>query len=334
MRLLMEIAKGIGLICVLFSSVAARRLTLSVAPNSVEVSSSGNIDVTIGTPGAGPVKLQLVVDLNANGSADGTEPTVHQIELADGVRAAVGGVRNPNVTSDEDGAVNGTIQARVRLAQFPELGRLAGKYIWRATGSDGSSQDQPFTVTQPETGQQISGTVTSNGSAVAYAGVVVLDATADDGEPVGGAYADANGNYTVKVATGSYLVLPTRIGLVTRFEDAPMVEVSASEQATADLTLVASTRLINGFVRKAGSGTAVAGIQVFGESEDGEALALGVTGSNGQFSLPALAGTWLVGISERQVSAYGLIRPADDETVSTSAGNAENVVMELNEPTR
>ena len=329
-----EVAKLIGLVCLTLFSIAARAVTLSVSPSSVDANYTGNIDATIANPGpSGGARLQLVADFNGNGSADATEPVVHDIELTDGAQTVVGGVRNWNVSGDEDGAVNGTIQARLRLAQLPEFGRLVGKYVWRATAGDGSWQEKTFAITQTETGQQISGTVTSNGSAVGYAGVVLLDATNPDSDVMGGVFADANGNYTVKVAAGSYVVIPTRPGLVTRFDDSPMVEVSAGEQATANLTLLAATRTINGVVRKAGSGAVLPGMQIFVEDQDAGMLAIGLSGTNGQFSIPVLSGTWLLEVSEEQLISHGLIGFGEDQLVNTSTGNVENEVLELNEPT-
>lgn len=332
-----NVAKLTEFLCLTFFAVAAQTvqgITLSVSPSSVDANYTGNIDATIGNlGGTEATSLQLVVDLNGNGSADVTEPVVHQIELKDGTRMVVGGVRNWNVTGDEDGVLNGTIQARLRLAQLPEFGRLAGKYVWRATASEGAPQEKAFTVTQVDTGQQISGTVTSNGTAVDHAAVVLLDATKPDSEPVGGVYADANGNYTVKVVPGMYAVIPARLGLVTPLDDAAMVEVSAGQQATADLTLQAATRQISGVVRKTGSGTLLPGIQIFVEDENAGVLAIGVTGTNGQFSIPVLSGTWQVEVSDRQLISYGLIGLGEDPQVSTTAGNAENVVVELSDPT-
>lgn len=321
-------------VCFTLLSYEAGALTLSLSTDSLDASFTGHVEATITNPGGtGGVRLELVVDFNGNGSADATEAVVHQIQLTDGVRMMIGGVRNWNVSGDEDGAVNGTIQTRLRLAQLPEFGRLAGKYVWRATASEGAAQEKAFTITQSETGQKISGTVTSNGSAAGYAAVVLLDATVPDGEPVGGVFADSNGNYTVKVVPGTYMVIPTRVGLVTRLDDAAMVEVSAGQQRTANLTLETATRTISGVVRKAGGGAGLAGMQIFVEDESAGVLAIAVTGTNGQFSIPVLPGIWMVEVSERQLISHGLLGPSEDQHATTSAGNAENVVVELSEPT-
>ena len=83
MSRLANVAKLIALVCLMVFTVAAHAVTLTVSPGSVDANYLGNIDATIVPEAPGGVRLQLVIDFNNNGSADASEPVVHEIELAD-----------------------------------------------------------------------------------------------------------------------------------------------------------------------------------------------------------------------------------------------------------
>ena len=322
-------AKVAALAGMLLCASVAQGVTIGVAPATV-VETEADIEITVGAfGGTTAVRLQNFADLNGNGAVESGEPLVHQISLKDGQSMVIGGVRNVNVSGDEDGLTNGVIRTVVRLAQFPELGRLAGKYVLRATAGDGSSAEQSFTITQATTAQQISGAITSGGAAVPFAAVVLMDASHEDGAPVGGTVSDATGHYVLNVAPGTYALLAAKNGFVYRFDTAPVVEVSAGVSEVANLTLEAASRTISGVVGGPAGTFVVPGIQIFADSEEEGAFAIGLTGENGQFVIPVVEGSWVVEVAERQRASLGYIASGDEVVVSTIVGNAENVRLEL-----
>ncbi|MGZ8938065.1 MAG: carboxypeptidase regulatory-like domain-containing protein, partial [Limisphaerales bacterium] len=132
----------------------------------------------------------------------------------------------------------------------------------------------------------------------------------------------------LNVAPGTYSLVAAKNGFVFRFDTAPVVTVTAGESEVSNLALEAASRTISGVVGGPAGTFVVPGMQIFADSEVG-AFAIGVAGENGQFSVPVVAGEWMIEVTERQLVSLGYISAEEGLPVSTMAGNAENVRVEL-----
>ena len=284
--------------------------SLTVNPPLITNDYVGQVSLTIsGLTPAKTVSVERVIDLNGNGVIDAGEGIIFSFKVTDGQLPIIGGVRNPNVPGDDDGATNGSI--RVDLP-FPNLdgvfGSIAARSIFRI--SDPQNGFSPvmatFEVQQQGQPQGVSGKVTAAAGGAPLSRAFVFLAL-PSGPPIAGVLTDANGNYSFNAAPGSYTVLVINNGFVSD-RTAGAVTVIANQFATKNLALASAGFTISGKISDDASGAGIAGVFVSAETESANNLvAGGLSDANGNYSFPVTAGQWKVSPLESQLAQAGYV---------------------------
>ena len=134
----------IGLVSVATNLFAA---SLTVNPPLVMNDYAGQVSLTISglTPGK-TVLVERFIDANGNGVVDAGDALTFSFKVTDGQVPLIGGVRNPNVPGDDDGATNGSIRVDLPFPNVDEVfGSAAVKFIFRV--SDPQNGFSPVTAT-------------------------------------------------------------------------------------------------------------------------------------------------------------------------------------------
>ena len=299
-----------------------------ISPTTILNDRVGPVSLTISGIAAGQtVLVERFFDENGNGVVDAGERATLSFRVTDGQLPLFGGVRNPNVPGDDDGATNGAI--RVDLP-FPSLDRVfasaVGKFIFRV--SDPLSVFAPvsatFEVQQHVLPQGVSGRVTAASGGAPLAGALVLLGRAT-GDPIAVVQADANGNYSLSAPPGSYLVFALRDGFVSD-RTAGAVTVAANQFATHNLALASAGFVVSGKVSDSGNGAGLAGLFVTAES-DHNLFAGGFTDAAGNYSFSVTADQWRFAPASSQLPQIGYLR-----TERISANTNASGALTLNFP--
>ncbi len=303
---------------------------LTVSPASVAADYKGIVELNItGLTQGQSVLVEKLVDFNGNGVVDGNDTVVESFVVVDGRVTTIGGIRNPNIPGDEDGSINGQIQVKRSMQAASEGDRFIGSYYYRVTGLSAgfSPVKRPFSVTSPNFGQTVSGKITVNGSPLPYAIVAVLVQTGDSSKFAGGTVADANGNYSVSVKPGGYLVLPLTPGYIGAFSSSAQVAVSAGVNATLNVAVTPATRTLSGKIVDAIDGTGLPNLQMFFSDENNATI--GWTDNQGNFSVGVGVGLWRaddVGDAGLVRLGYLTIDSEDSFRYDTTSGNVSGVI--------
>lgn len=304
-------------------------LGLAVTPSVVPGDYAGLVTLHVtGLTNDQAVRVEKFLDANTNGVIETGELLLQSFPLTDGQVAVIDGVRNSSVPGDEDGLVNGMIRASIVFKAQSEANQGVGRYLYRVSpvGGGFTPLTASFTVTQPASAQKITGRVTSGGSPVPYAFTFIMPGP--DTSPIAMAVADANGNYTLHCAVGSYIVLALKSGYLFHFNAAPAVNVGSGLTVTQDLAMVAATRGISGRLIEAETAAALAGVQLFCDDTNGWAT-LVLTDSNGNFTIPvsASAGPWRLDPSRDDAGLHGDVVWNENPRVTTGGTNVTGVVL-------
>jgi hypothetical protein len=305
----------------------------TVSPATVSSNSSANIAITVTNlpmPGA-TVRVERILDLNANGTADIGEPVVQSFLVTDGQAALVGGVPNPNIPGDDDGSALGGLTTHISLPTSSEMGRTAGSYLIRFSDpASGMFRPiiQPFTITQPATGQTVSGQVTDGGAPVPHAMVSAVESD-DDNNYVASCVADASGNYTLNLPVGSYTLMSAKTGYVAAMPAAPSFSLTVGQVLTGqNPALTAATSTISGTVRDASNSTALKGVQLYAESSNGD-VAVTSSDAGGNYVLPTVPGQWSIHTSQSSLAALGYLDLDDGFSAATTEGGTSTLDIPL-----
>ncbi|HTD86339.1 MAG TPA: hypothetical protein VK850_07150, partial [Candidatus Binatia bacterium] len=114
------------------ASTRAATATLNVSPATLANDDSNPFTLNI----AGLALQQTILveryhDANANGHVDAGETLLLSFRVTDGKVETFGGVPDPAIPGDADGATNGQISVSLRLGDLPEGNRLIGNYVFR-----------------------------------------------------------------------------------------------------------------------------------------------------------------------------------------------------------
>ena len=296
--------------------------SVMVSPTTVFNDRVGPVSLTISGIAAGQtVLVERFFDRNGNGTVDAEDSLIFSSRVTDGQLPIIGGVRNPNVPGDDDGATNGAI--RVDLS-FPGVDRVfastVGRFIFRV--SDPSSVFAPvsaiFEVQQHVLPQGVSGRVTAASGGAPLAGALMLLAPAS-GDPIAAIQTDANGNYSLSAPPGSYFVFAIRDGFVSD-RAAGAVTVAANQFATRNLALASAGFVVSGRVSDSGNGAALAGIFIVAQSTS-NLFAGGFSDAAGNYSFSLTADQWRFAPADNQVAQIGYVGTSD-VTATTNASGA------------
>ena len=299
---------------------------LTVTPNTVTNDYVGMIELDIAGVGSGgeTVLIEKYYDGNGNGVIDAGERLVGSYLVTDGQVAMIGGMRNLNVPGDEDGAADGQIRVKLPYSAHEIVGRQDGRFIYRVSSAPGGAWFTPSTATLTMTqkdygGSGITGTVMAAGNPVPYATVLIAVASnSGDKNIVGLTQADASGNYSIKLAAGTYSLRGNKAGYVFDTSSAPSIPVVAGTMVTGQtVTLVASGRTISGSVRDATSHQQLPGVLISGQSSTG-IFSFTFTDASGNFVSEASAEPWRFESDEWPVAQLGYLKLKVTESSLTS----------------
>ena len=313
---------------------ASHAATLSISPASISNSYSGNLTLQIsGLTNGATVLIERFLDLNTNGIIDATEPLVQSFKLTDGQVTSIGGVRNGNIPGDNDLAANSQITSSLNFGNGAEFTRGSGTQIFRLSSPTGrfSPAQQSLTVTQASDPQQITGTVSSGGSPLAFAIVGALVQIGNDNQFVYGTVADSSGNFSLNVSNGTYQLIGFKSGYIGSFATSPQVAVAgATTNVTLPLTVAGLT--VSGNVIEAGTGLGIAGFQFFITSTNNE-YSVFFSDASGAFSLSLVTGQWKIYSSDASLTLGGYLRPQNKVNVNVSGSNVGGVIEQFTKGT-
>jgi hypothetical protein len=320
----------------------------TVSPASVVSNDAANITIqvtSLPSPGS-TVRIERILDLNANGSVDIGEPVVQSFLVTDGQAAwfgtgsndnslngMLGGIRNPNIPGDDDTgmmAMDGKVTTHISLPTSPESGRTAGSYLIRISSPTGAfpAFTKTLTVTQPTHGQIVSGQVTDGGAPVPWAVVTAVESDGDN-HFVASTVADASGNYTLALPAGSYTLMSAETGYVAAMPAAPSFSLTVGQALTdQNPALTAATSTISGTVRDASNSTLLRGVQLYAESSNGD-VAVTSSDADGNYVLPTVPGQWRIRTSQSSLAALGCLDLDEGFRAATTEGGTSALDIPL-----
>ncbi|MFI5398904.1 MAG: hypothetical protein ACHQ9S_25520 [Candidatus Binatia bacterium] len=305
--------------------------SLTITPTSVAANYTGTIalDITGLTTGQ-TVLVETFFDINGNGTIGAGDILVQSFQVTDGQALTIDRVRNTNVPGDEDGLADGAIHTLLNFAAW-NVTKSVAKCIYQVSPATSgfTPVTAPFTITQPAYAQKVVGQVTSGGAAVPYAFTFLTD-PALNGNPIIAALADANGNFTLNAAPGSYAVSALKDGFVTDSSAAPVIPVNAGATVTQNLSLTAADRSIQGRLTDLDSGAGIPGMPITAKSSSG-AKALGFCDASGNFAIPVSSAStqWGVDPSEQLLALSGYLALSNRYPVDISTGSVSGVSIQL-----
>ena len=252
-------------------------------------------------------------------------------KVTDGQVPLIGGVRNPNVPGDDDGATNGSIRVDLPFPNVDEVfSSAAVKFIFRI--SDPQNGFAPVTATfdvqQRVQPQGVSGKITSAAGGAPLPGAFVLLAV-PNGSPIAAVLTDANGGYSFNAVPGSYTVFVISNGFVSD-QTAGAVTVIANQFARRDLALASGGFTISGKISDRSSGVGIAGVFVSADSQSTNNLfAGGLSDVNGNYSFSITVGQWKLRPVEGQLAQLGYV---DVQKVLVNGDNSGAATIDFHVP--
>ncbi len=296
--------------------------TLSVSPPTVSTAYTGAVSLSITglTPGK-TIQVERFLDENNNGAIDPGERLTFRFRVTDGQQPFIGGVRNPNVPGDDDGAADGAV--RIDLP-FPNLdsifGTVVSRHIFRL--SDPNSGFPPvaavLNVQAQNLPQGVSGRVTGSGAPLARVFVILV--TASGGNPIGAVLTDANGNYSLPTPPGPFGLVVIANGFLSD-ENAGLVTVPPGQVATRNLNLASGNFIVSGKVSDSANGVGLVGVFVHAES-NGNLFTGGLTDVNGNYSIALSGAGWRFGPSTDSLAQLGRVAPQGTLINAPASGSA------------
>jgi hypothetical protein len=318
----------------------AATVTFTNLPAVVSNTYAGTITLQIGgLTNTEKVVVQKFLDLNANGIVDGGDLLVQQFGLTDGQSGMViGGVTNFNVPGDLN-AATGVITATLNFRDGDFMQNITGNYLYVLSSPAGhfAPITNSFNVTSFPFLQQFTGNVVSNGTSATVSNVVVMlfpapraGHSSPDGYPAASAVADSAGNYTIAAPPGTYVPLAFGSNYIGNFSASPVLTLAAGQTITTNLTLTnATSSLVGSVVDANNSNKRVPGVWLHAMSSQG-LLAITLTDTNGNFTMPADAGTWNLNADETGLIVHGYVGLQNGTNVT---GGATGVTLTYSKAT-
>ena len=315
---------------------AADAATLAVSPSTISNAYNGYVTLTIGgLTNTETVLIEKFADANTNGVIDAGDFLVQSFRLTDGQASTIAGVTNINVPGDATSA-NSAITALLNFSAI-QPDHIIGKYAFKLSSPSGrfTPVTNIFTITNSTYPQSFTGTVKSSGTNVANAFVILLavDPSGKINDFGGGTVANNSGSYTFKTAPGTYLLFAVKSNFVADFT-APVITLGVSNTITTNLTMLPATaRSISGkMFDAANTNTVLPGIFLHPQSTN-NFIAIGWTGSGGNFTVPVTASKWRLSPDDADLALHGYVRPHDETNADTTAVNATNITFALTKAT-
>src|ERR1035437_5458986 len=310
-RWLVALASGL-----LIGHSALAAVTFTITPSAVSNTYSGLITLSIGgLTNTETVVVQKFLDANTNGVIDGSDWLVQQFNLTDGQAGMViGGVTNFNVPGDLN-ATPGAITATLNFQNGDFVQNIIGKYLYKLSSPAGHFPPltNNFSVTNFPFAQKFTGNVVSTSTSTTLSNAIVLlfppprpGNNGPGGSQLAGAVANNAGSYTVQVPPGTYTLLSFRNNFLANMNTAPVLTLAASQTITTNLTLTNATSSITGKIMDANNASIGLPGMISAMSANG-LIAITFTDTNGNFNMPATAGTWKIQADDMTLIVHGYL---------------------------
>jgi hypothetical protein len=313
------------------AQAARATVAFTVTPAAISNTYSGKITLQVnGLTNTETVVVQKFLDANADGIIDAGDICVQQFNLTDGQAGMViAGVTNINVPGDLDGAADGAITAKL-LVQFANSPLIAGNYLFKLSSPAGHFQPltNSLAITNFPYPQTFTGTVSSNGVAVPYAGVILFQGSGHDLTPIAGAMANNVGVYTISAPTGTYLLTAFKSQCVASTTAAANLVLGNGATVNTNLNLIATTETLSGQISDASSGVGLPGLLVPVQTQNG-LLGICYTDTNGNFTAGVNSNQWHLQSDIAGMAVLGYVGLQNKTTVDTSTGSVANVAIAL-----
>jgi len=324
---LRETALTLAIMVTFSGTRALGAVGLTVSPSAISNTYSGMITVQItGLANGETVTLQKYLDMNGDGRLDSADWLMQNLSLTDGFVPRIGGATNYGMPYDITGT-NGAITALLNYCRpMDNNDRFVGRYFFRVSGPSGTATNSLLITNFPYP-QLVRGTVRASGTNVPSAVVVFLD---ENGVLFAGTVASTNGNYTNRLAPGTYQVLAFRPGYVSEFTNAVPVTLTNGATIVTNLTLVPATRLISGrLVDAANTNIGLPGVFIVAGSINEQQAVIAATDSNGYSTMPVGPNYWVIQPSAAALATMGYVG-LDEESlpiIDTTSGNFTNGLL-------
>jgi len=288
-----------------------------VTPSTISADYQGEVTVTANVGTGDDVLISVIVDFNGNGNVDGSDGPFEVYSVKD---RPVGALDHIGRVVDRDGAQNGHVQVVIPMYDSPHF---VGDFV--VVVEDGTNADRAsFTVNAPA-----SWTQTVTGSVVkglaAQPAVVLGFLFLGDTEVEVGTVTDQNGNFTLALPSDGYWAVGAFYpGLLTDLESgsAWFTDVGAGSNVTLPFSLMLfdGTYTISGRVDVDTGGDPGAVLPPFSvfmetaENADGQIIAIADTDAAGNFSLPAVPGSFELSVENQ--NALGIVVAATETAVT------------------
>jgi hypothetical protein len=319
----------LALLAVLLIQNLRAAVSFDVIPSAISNTYFGPIILQVtGLTNKETVVVQKFLDANTNGIVDGGDLLWQQFEMTDGSASVFTDgatiVTNLNVPGDLDGVTNGSIIAKLnQSAEFSQ--RIVGKYLLKLSSpSAGPSPiTKSFNVTNFPFAQKFSGSVVSNATSTTLPNALVLVGTPDANGNLNlfaGTVADNSGNYSLRLAAGTYMLVAGKSNFVGSFKTVTNQVLSCGATINTNLSLTVCTRTISGKVMDLNTSVGIPGFLQPAGSSSG-LLGLSVTDTNGNYAVRVTAGQWGLSHSPQALMLHGYLWRQPSLNVDTTAGN-------------
>lgn len=326
----------LGLMTLLAVHNARAAVSFTVSPSTISNTYTGTITLQVtGLTNGETVLVQKFLDANTNGAVDAGDVLWQQFQLADGSASVFhnGGtsVTNFNVPGDTDASTNGSITAKLYPSlDFSQV--IVGKYLFILSSPTAhfSPLTNSFNVTNFPYAQSFSGIVVSNSTPVPNAIVILFQPSSGGGDnPKAGAVADNSGHYTIKAATGSYLLAAGKSNYVANLSASPNTTLTSGATITTNVPLTGATETISGNVVDLNSSSkGLAGYLVPLQTKD-NLLAIAFTDANGNYSAGVTPDVWKVSGDSQGLAYKGYLGLDNKLTEDTTGGSVSGVTLAL-----
>ncbi|MCX6969331.1 MAG: carboxypeptidase-like regulatory domain-containing protein [Verrucomicrobia bacterium] len=304
-----------------FAAPTATAPVVTLGTSTISANSTADISLQItGLATGQSVRIERVLDLNADTKPGAGEPLIQSFTVTDGTIDPA----QPNIPGDQDATANGQIATAFSLASSPDLGRTQGTHLIRITSPTGAFLPitKTLAVQGNSYGQNISGQVRDAASAaVGYSVVMAVQGSTI----VASAVAAANGNYNLWVPVGTYSVVPVSTGYTASEASQPTGTVASGVNSTAkNPVLTTATATVSGRVLDASGSPALRGVQLTAISTNGYVSIL-TSDSDGNYVVPTIPGTWTIHGSPASLHLLGYLEPATAAQATTTAGSVTSL---------
>lgn len=283
LRRLFSAVSGLGCLLAGASAIAAG---FTISPPAITNDFKGiiTLNITNLTPGQ-TVVVEQFTDLNGNGAIDPGEPLVWHFTVTDGQLPLIGGIRNPNVPGDDDGAVNGQIQVKLFFPTVDTtLSEAAVKSVIRVSQSQNlfPPVTQPFSVAQKFYPQGVTGRVTDSATGLPLTNTLIgLGSQSTSGAKV--TQTDGTGFYTLYLLPDVYTAVVVKDGYIS--DQNVLVPVVCNQFVTNNITPTNVSLTISGKVSDSATGAGLAGLLITANTTN-NLFSAAFTDTNGNYTLP------------------------------------------------